>query len=466
MQASRFRFVADALTAVRVLIGLMLIIGVAFMPVSVVLPLFLFGLITDAIDGFFARRWPYSTIEEKRFFWRKYPEILDSLADGALFYAAFFWLSFNYPECWWAFIVSISIGLSSLVFDKIKYKKLVTVLKSAYLYFYLTQVAVLVVVFTVLADWPEIIFGAYLLTAIFLLIFKRNRTRPWADSPDNNKGVKLMSILFAILSVIIVLALAHRMAGKPVEIQKTFSKTSATDSEEVGPNILYIFISGTGICNADAFDTIRKEAIGYSADVMYLKYPEAWLSFGKSCEAVADILRYECMTERRDEIRVVAASLGAKILIGAESRLSSLELWHTKITNYLIMPSFSAGDVRLFSNPIQSIKGASKEITDDANMDTAMQKYVNEDAASHKLLFVSQLFASFCYVNRPIDESIRTVIYGSKEDWLTKTESAGAHFNHRISEHVRVVWINAQTHCEFLRESEVYIKALKPEFSK
>ena len=87
-------FIADILTTIRLILIFVLahFVNVGA-PFPFALGVFVIGEITDALDGFFAKKFPYP--ENNKFFWRvgKFPKIYDTGTDLilAITYAAYFY---------------------------------------------------------------------------------------------------------------------------------------------------------------------------------------------------------------------------------------------------------------------------------------------------------------------------------------------------------------------------------------
>ena len=75
--------------------------------------MFVVALLTDALDGVAARRWPYPTDEQH--WWRKDPHLIDNIPDGALTFAVLIWLAIDSPLWWWVIAVVI-IGTGAILF--------------------------------------------------------------------------------------------------------------------------------------------------------------------------------------------------------------------------------------------------------------------------------------------------------------------------------------------------------------
>lgn len=253
-------------------------------------------------------------------------------------------------------------------------------------------------------------------------------------------------LVFIIVVLVLIVAgiTVHTIAGEPVALQEV-AKGASSD-------ILYICIPGTGPCSAYPFNAIRDRVLLKTGDVMYIKYPEHWFSFDLSTKALARII--ETQLGERKEIRIIAGSLGAKIAVGSEALLPNF-LYGTKITNYLISPTFGVGSVR-WGEMIRSGLGSNRDIDLDPEMDKTSQGLVEKEMETHKLLYFSQLLASFISVKAPIHPDIETMIIGTTDDWLTDTHEASHYFIQNINQDAYVALLPLKTHCELLKEAHIY----------
>ncbi|MFV0485017.1 MAG: hypothetical protein ACK5MU_02185 [Candidatus Saccharimonadales bacterium] len=410
---------------------------------SPVLCMFLLGLVADALSGLFTRMWECPEEDERTLFWWKKLKSLDVMANGTLLYAVFVLIT-RIPECRWATLASLLIGVCCLCINQIRSKNIKVALETAYMHFYTAQVATIILALTILDEWPTYVYVFYGIAAI---------ARPWSKF-DLTKGVKRMMTMAIVFMAIVVAVTLHQFVGRPIELQ------SIDYGDDNQGEILYVCIPGTAPCNAYPFNAIRDRVLLSTGDVLYVKYPEKWFSFRKSTIRMAEIIEHYSTVY--EEIRIIAGSLGAKIAVGAEAQMEITT--DCKITNYLISPSFGPYDVR-WVEMFRSGFGSNRKVELDPEMDILSQTLVDKDVKEHTLMHVSQLLESLSSVDSKISSEIYSVIIASEGDWLTNTDKAAAKFEKKISTNFEVVSLPLKTHCEYLREAHIYCGYFEEMFS-
>lgn len=112
------KFVADVLTFSRFLFAIGTLAAALSGSWAVAVVLFAIGIMTDALDGPIARRWPYTANEEKKFFWRaKDPHLWDNTADLVLSTCGLLAAAYAvFGVGWWSLITIAAVALVSLCF--------------------------------------------------------------------------------------------------------------------------------------------------------------------------------------------------------------------------------------------------------------------------------------------------------------------------------------------------------------
>lgn len=109
------KYVADLLTISRILLSLAILILIISGLWSLAIILFILAILTDTLDGTIARKWPYSSEENKTFWWRKDPHLLDNTADMVLTLATLIGLIIWSPTTWGLITGGILIGTAILL---------------------------------------------------------------------------------------------------------------------------------------------------------------------------------------------------------------------------------------------------------------------------------------------------------------------------------------------------------------
>ncbi len=152
-----------------------------------VLFMFILGFLTDAVDGPFARKWPYQTEDIARLprFWqrlRQNPQLFDALVDGILLYSAlafalFCGLDLTFADSMAIFVATVLLGAYGTWQVQSGRPKLL------YRWVYIIEVAAVLLALTFSAlpvREARVLTNCYGLVAALLLLFKPNR---YADDP-------------------------------------------------------------------------------------------------------------------------------------------------------------------------------------------------------------------------------------------------------------------------------------------
>ena len=179
------KYIADTLTFSRYLLAPVVLWATLGERWTVALAVFAAGISTDALDGIFARGWPYSRADEARLPWRRLDmHKVDSLADALLIGAALVALAIVFPHRWvW---IDITIAFVSVVIKATvqwmaqRGWRAAEVVDVIHGWLYAAILALIVVELTRLAGWPWQVVTAGLVALPILLVAKWDRatTRP------------------------------------------------------------------------------------------------------------------------------------------------------------------------------------------------------------------------------------------------------------------------------------------------
>lgn len=176
------RFLADALTLFRLVCAFVVPILVWVDSWVVATVLFTAAIVSDALDGLAARKWPYSSDENRRFWWRRDAHAWDNAADGLLSVLVAVTVIFSLLAFWPALASLAVVGLANAGFlagVKLTARRDVALAERidvAHGWFYGLLLFALLVAMTVQATeaWSWVVVG-YTLAAVPLLWFKRDR---------------------------------------------------------------------------------------------------------------------------------------------------------------------------------------------------------------------------------------------------------------------------------------------------
>ncbi len=174
------KYIADALTVLRVLSAAGVLLAALSGEWSVALCLFIVGILSDAFDGPAARRWPYTEDENQRFWWRRDAHQFDNTADLLLSGAGMIGLSLHYLVWWQAGLVVASLGLVSFVIQTIvdhigkTNRRLAERIDVMHGWLVAAELVIMLVLLTMLAD-ASWLWLPYVVAALFLLWFKWDR---------------------------------------------------------------------------------------------------------------------------------------------------------------------------------------------------------------------------------------------------------------------------------------------------
>lgn len=103
------KYIADVLTVLRLVSAFVIFFAILQESWVLAAALFAFGILTDAVDGVAARRWPYSDAENRRLWWRRDAHLFDNVADSSLAFAALLGLAIVMPV-WWLVLCGVAMG--------------------------------------------------------------------------------------------------------------------------------------------------------------------------------------------------------------------------------------------------------------------------------------------------------------------------------------------------------------------
>ncbi|MDR0887481.1 MAG: hypothetical protein LBM97_02210 [Candidatus Nomurabacteria bacterium] len=180
---------ADGLTAFRAVVGIVIAAGMIYHPVAVTV-LFALAVLSDALDGTFAKKFPYSDEENATLIWRRIdPHTTDNIADSIAFFGGHIWIAMWIFNGFWlrATIIVvpwlISIGfLVAIAVVKKHNKKVAEMVDVVFGWFYGSAMAVMLIVLLANATtWWLYIVAPVAPICVFLLIkykWDRLTTRP------------------------------------------------------------------------------------------------------------------------------------------------------------------------------------------------------------------------------------------------------------------------------------------------
>lgn len=176
------KYIADVLSGLRLVLAFAIAPAILLQLWPLATLMFLVALLTDAVDGIAARRWPYPTDEHH--WWRFDPHLTDNIPDGALAFAVPVWLAIDQPLWWWV-IGIVVIGTAAFLFLISYVGKFNPVwaekIDVTYGWTYATLLAAILITLTVHATdrWLVVVF-IYLAGGVWILVTKWDRatTRP------------------------------------------------------------------------------------------------------------------------------------------------------------------------------------------------------------------------------------------------------------------------------------------------
>ena len=83
------------------------LVGFAEVNYKAVLPVALWSFLTDALDGYFARRWPYDEKESAKLFYCRDAHAFDNAGDSILFLGVLLSLCTHNPEWFWVLAIVV-----------------------------------------------------------------------------------------------------------------------------------------------------------------------------------------------------------------------------------------------------------------------------------------------------------------------------------------------------------------------
>lgn len=182
--AMPLKYVADALTGVRFVSAIVVFWAGMSQLWDVAMVTFIIGILSDALDGPAARKWPYTPEENQRLVWRrKDPHMWDNAADFALMTGGLVAITFGLLSFWQA--VSICAGTALLSVCLVvalegaahrQQPKLAEWIDVAHGWVFGLELAVVLMVMTIQAtDWWFVWLVIYGVAALLLVRFKWDR---------------------------------------------------------------------------------------------------------------------------------------------------------------------------------------------------------------------------------------------------------------------------------------------------
>jgi phosphatidylglycerophosphate synthase len=176
------KYLADGLSALRVVLAICNVYPILYGIWPLATIMFLVAMLTDALDGAAARRWPYPP--EEKHWWRRSTRLIENFADCTLTFANLIWLALTNPFWWWVILASVVVAALVLVMISVVGKRNpVAAEKIDVVYGWLSValMASMLITMTVKATthWP-IVLAFYAVVGLVVLITKWDRatTRP------------------------------------------------------------------------------------------------------------------------------------------------------------------------------------------------------------------------------------------------------------------------------------------------
>ena len=179
------KYLADVLTASRFVMAVAVFVCILQNQWLAALWLFALAAITDALDGYCARRWPYSPEDTVRLWWRRFdPHMIDNLPDGAMVAFAAYALALRLSYWWW--LVALIYGVSALFMIAVQLLARRGLVRAAetvdvvYGWWFAANIAMVLIELARRADHLTAVLVIGLAVALPIVWFKRDRalTRP------------------------------------------------------------------------------------------------------------------------------------------------------------------------------------------------------------------------------------------------------------------------------------------------
>lgn len=188
-------YVADLLTLSRVCMGVFVFIEILQRNWQIAVAVFIVAALTDAVDGAFAKAWPYPDIQK---LWvplkklREYPHIWDNFADSTLVYITTLGLAIRFSGWYWVVLIQIVAGLIMLISRSMYSKKSPIIagkIDILLMWAYVLQLFAMLTFMTIQAvEWWPIAAMFYATFGLILLIVRWDKatSRPDAAYWKNN----------------------------------------------------------------------------------------------------------------------------------------------------------------------------------------------------------------------------------------------------------------------------------------
>lgn len=182
------KYVGDLITVARIVIGFAILAAILNSSWMVAAVLFASGVISDALDGTAAKRWPYSPEERMKYIWRQRSHDFDNVADTVMTFMTLAGLTIQFPIVRIVVILMAVGGLGFYSFVNITKKKNPE-----------------------LAEKVDVVFGWFygaLLIALYITLVV-------LATINNIPQMILMSIISAIILVILLVCKKDRLNSRP-----------------------------------------------------------------------------------------------------------------------------------------------------------------------------------------------------------------------------------------------------------
>lgn len=179
------KYLADVLTATRVVLAFVGGWAILTHQWPLALVAIAIAALTDAADGYCARRWPYSAADELRLPWRHIDHhTLDNAPDLILQVVTMACLAIVFPYWWWVNAVFYGIGVLFFVSVELLVRRghvrAAEVTDVVFGWWYALGLVAVILELTFRAGWPWLALVLELIAVILVVIFKWDRatTRP------------------------------------------------------------------------------------------------------------------------------------------------------------------------------------------------------------------------------------------------------------------------------------------------
>ena len=179
------KYLADILTATRVVMAFAS--GWAILTQQWLLAIIFMSIaaLSDVLDGYCARRWPYSAEDEQRLPWRRIdPHTLDNVPDLLMQVVSMIALAVVLPYWWWINLIFYVIGAAFFVSVELLARagkvRAAETTDVVFGWWYGLGIVAIIAELTFRIGWPWLLVALELITIALIITFKWDRatTRP------------------------------------------------------------------------------------------------------------------------------------------------------------------------------------------------------------------------------------------------------------------------------------------------